>query len=219
VEARAVQAAAHAGAVLALLLASGSVRYAAAVCTFWGLALGVRALRPGERTVVRHVLVVAAAAAEVLAWWLLVSDLRVYTLEAYTLSAAAVALLAGRLALRTRPALSSWTAYGPALAAALLPTLASVLVGDDDPMRRLLLGLAAIAVVLAGAHARLQAPVVIGGTVLALVALHELVLVWDLLPRWIPLAAGGLLLVGLAMTLERRRRDLARVRAALTRMS
>jgi len=44
------------------------------------------------------------------------------------------------------------------------------------------------------------------------------VLVWDLLPRWIPLAAAGLLLVGLAMTLERRRRDLARVRAALTRM-
>jgi hypothetical protein len=76
-----------------------------------------------------------------------------------------------------------------------------------------------MAVVLAGAHARLQAPVVIGGTVLAMVALHELILVWDLLPRWIPLAAGGLLLVGLAMTLERRRRDLARVRSALTRMS
>jgi hypothetical protein len=51
------------------------------------------------------------------------------------------------------------------------------------------------------------------------VALHEVVLVWDLLPRWIPLAAGGLLLVGLAMTLERRRRDLDRFRAALTRMS
>jgi hypothetical protein len=50
------------------------------------------------------------------------------------------------------------------------------------------------------------------------VALHELVLVWDLLPRWIPLAAGGLLLVLLAMTLERRRRDLARVRTALTKM-
>jgi hypothetical protein len=218
-EAWAVQAAAHAGAILALLLTAGSARYAAAVCTFWGLALGVRALRPGEPAVVRHVLVVVAATAEVVAWWLLVADLRVFTLEAYTLPAAAVALLAGRLALRTRPALSSWTAYGPALAAALLPTLASVLVGADQPMRRLLLGLAAMAVVLAGAHARLQAPVVIGGTVLALVALHELILVWDLLPRWIPLAAGGLLLVGLAMTLERRRRDLARVRSALTRMS
>jgi hypothetical protein len=219
VEGRAVQAAAHAGAVLALLLAMGSVRSAAAVCTFWGLALGVRALRPGERAAVRHVLVVAAAAVEVFAWWLLISDLRVFTLEVYTLPAAAVALLAGLLALRSRPALSSWTAYGPALAAALLPTLASVLVGSDHPLRRLLLGVAALAVVLAGAYARLQAPVVVGGIVLALVALHELVLVWDLLPRWIPLATGGLLLVGLAMTLERRRRDLARFRSALTRMS
>jgi len=60
--------------------------------------------------------------------------------------------------------------------------------------------------------------VVIGGGVLLLVALHELTLVWDLLPRWIPLAAAGLLLVVLAMTLERRRRDLARFRAALIRM-
>jgi hypothetical protein len=94
-----------------------------------------------------------------------------------------------------------------------------VLVGDGQPVRRLLLGLGALAVLLLGANARLQAPVVAGGAVLAAVALHELVLVWDLLPRWIPLAVAGLLLVLLAMTLERRRRDLARVRAALTRMS
>jgi hypothetical protein len=144
---------------------------------------------------------------------------QVATLELYTIPAAAVALLAGRLAMRSRPGLGSWIAYGPALAAALLPTLGSVLTGDGQPLRRLLLGLAAVAVVLAGAHARLRAPVITGGVVLAAVALHELVLVWDLLPRWIPLAAGGLLLVGLAMTLERRRRDLDRFRAALTRMT
>jgi hypothetical protein len=54
---------------------------------------------------------------------------------------------------------------------------------------------------------------------LVAVALHELTLLWELMPRWIPLAAGGLLLVGLAVTLERRRRDLARFRAALARMS
>jgi hypothetical protein len=217
--ARVVEAVGHAGAVLALLLTAGSAGHAAAVCTFWGLALGVRALRPGERTATRHALIVAAAVAELSGWWLLIVAVHVSTLEAYTLPAAAVALLAGRLALRTRPGLSSWTAYGPALAAALLPTLASVLAGDGHPLRRLLLGLGALVVVLAGARARLKAPVVIGGAVLTLVALHELTLVWDLLPRWIPLAAGGLLLVGLAMTLERRRRDLDRFRAALTRMS
>jgi hypothetical protein len=219
VEGRAVQAAAHAGAVVALLLTLGSARHAAAVCTLWGIVLGVRALWPAEPRTARHALVVAAAAAELGGWWLLMSAERVSTLEAYTLPAAAVALLAGRLALRRTPGLTSWLGYGPALAAALLPSLAGVLVGDGQPVRRLVLGLGALAVVIAGSHARLQAPVVIGGGVLTVVALHELVLVWDLLPRWIPLAAAGLLLVGLAMTLERRRRDLARVRSAITRMS
>jgi len=218
VEARAVRAAAHAGAVVALLLTVGEARYAAAVCTLWGLAVGVRALRRGESVVTRRVLVVAAAAVETGGWWLLIGADRVSTLEAYTLPAAAVALLAGWLARRTRAGLNSWTGFGPALAAALLPTLASVLVGDGQPVRRLLLGLGALAVLLVGTNARLQAPVVAGGVVLIAVALHELVLVWDLLPRWIPLAAAGLLLVLLAMTLERRRRDLARVRAALIRM-
>jgi len=61
--------------------------------------------------------------------------------------------------------------------------------------------------------------VVAGGGTLAVVALHELGLVWELIPRWIPLAAGGLLLVLLAATLESRRRDLARFRHAIGRMS
>jgi hypothetical protein len=218
-EARAVEAAGHAGAVLALLLTAAYARPAAAVCTFWGVALGLRALWPRERAGVRRLLILAAAGAEIGGWWLLMAAEQVSTLEAYTLPAAALALLAGRLALRSRPGLTSWTAYGPALAAALLPTLASVLVGEGQPVRRLLLGLGALAVVVAGARERLRAPVVGGGLVLIAVAVHEVTLVWDLLPRWIPLAAGGLLLVGLAMTLERRRRDLARLRSALTHMS
>ncbi|MGW4945830.1 SCO7613 C-terminal domain-containing membrane protein [Actinoplanes sp. NPDC004185] len=218
VEGLAVEVAAHAGALVALLLTDGSIRHAAAVCTFWGLALGVRALCPGAAAPVRRGHVLAAAVAELGGWWLLLASEEVATVEAYTVPAAAVALLAGWLARRSRPGLSSWVTYGPALAAALLPTLASALADEGQPLRRLLLGLGALAVLLAGAHRRLRAPVVAGGTVLAVVALHEVVLVWDLLPRWIPLAAAGLLLVGLAMTLERRRRDLARVRSALGRM-
>jgi hypothetical protein len=219
-EAIAVQTAAHAGAVAALLLTVGSARYAAAVCTLWGVAVGVRALRPGEAVDRRRTLAVVAATLELGGWWLLIGAERVSLMEAYTLPAAVVALLGGWLAMRSRPELTSWVAYGPALAAALLPTLASVLVGGDGHLlRRLLLGAGALAVVVLGAFARRQAPVLVGGGVLLLVALHELVLVWELVPRWIPLAAGGLLLVGLAMTLERRRRDLTRVRAAVTRMS
>ncbi|GAB1690669.1 SCO7613 C-terminal domain-containing membrane protein [Krasilnikovia sp. M28-CT-15] len=215
VEGRALQAAAHGGAVLALLLSEGT-RYAAVVCALWGVALGVRALRSGAAN--RRIHIVAAACAELAGWWLLLDAQRVSTVEAYTLPAAAVALLAGWLARRTRADLSSWSAYAVALGAALLPTLAVVLAGDG-PVRRLLLGLGALAVVLLGARARLQAPVVTGAAVLGVVALHEAALIWDLLPRWIPLAAAGLLLVGLAMTLERRRRDLARLRAALHRLT
>jgi hypothetical protein len=218
-EAGATQAAGHAAAVLALLLAGGAPTHAAAVCTLWGLVLGVRALWAGESPDRRRMLVVAAAAVEVVGWWILVESRGVELLEAYTLPAAAVALLAGGLALRSRPTLSSWSAYGPALAAALLPSLASVLTADGQPLRRLLLGTAALAVLLAGTASRRQSPVVLGGGVLAAVALHELGLVWDLLPRWIPLAVAGLLLLGIAMTLERRRRDLVRLRTAVARMT
>jgi hypothetical protein len=214
-----VDAAAHAGAAVALLLAATSAGHAAAVCTLWGVVLGVRAVAPGESVGHRRGLVAAAAGAELLAWWLLMAARQVAVLEAYTLPAAAVGVLAGVLALRQRPDLSSWLAYGPALAAGLLPSLGSVLTGTGQPVRRLLVGCAALAVLLAGAAWRRQAPVAVGGAVLAAVALHELALVWDLLPRWIPLAVAGLLLVWLAMTLERRRRDLVRVRDAVGRMS
>ena len=79
-------------------------------------------------------------------------------------------------------------------------------------------GVAAVAVVLAGATMRLKAPIVAGGIVLVVVAWHEIVLVWDHLPRWAPLAVAGALLVGVAVTYERRMRDVARMRAAVGRM-
>jgi hypothetical protein len=139
--------------------------------------------------------------------------------EAYTLPAAGVALLAGWLAARTRPTLHSWSAYGPALLAGFGPTLAVVLAVPGEPVRRLALGLAGVAVVVAGSVRRRQAPVVVGAAALALLALHEAVLLWDLLPRWIPLGAAGLLLVGLAVTYERRRRDLRRLRTAVGGMT
>jgi hypothetical protein len=54
--------------------------------------------------------------------------------------------------------------------------------------------------------------------VLALLAVHEVALVWDLIPRWAPLAAAGLVLVAVATTYERRRRDLARLAGVVGRM-
>ena len=43
-------------------------------------------------------------------------------------------------------------------------------------------------------------------------------LLWDRLPRWVPLAVAGVLLVAVAMRYERRRRDLGRLREAVGRM-
>ncbi|MFI1193373.1 SCO7613 C-terminal domain-containing membrane protein [Micromonospora sp. NPDC020750] len=215
----ALDVAAQAVALLAVLLAGGSPRHAAAVCVLWGVAVGLRLLRRGEPTGRRWAFAGVAGGSELLGTWLLLGAGGVVLLEAYTLPTAGVALAAGVVALRTRPGLNSWLALGPGLAAALLPGLVSVLFAPEpQPWRRLLLGTGALAVVLAGSARRWQAPVLLGGITLALLALHELVRSWDLLPRWIFLAVGGLALIGLAATYERRRRDLARLRAVVGRM-
>ncbi|MEU4781817.1 hypothetical protein, partial [Micromonospora sp. NPDC023633] len=217
--AAALDASAQAVALVALLLAVGSLRHAAAVCVLWGAAVALRVLRRGESPGRRWAFAGIAGGSELLGGWLLLAAGDVAVLEAYTVPAAALALVAGVVALRGRPGLTSWLALGPGLAAALLPSLVSVLVAPDpQPWRRLLLGVAALGAVLAGATRRWQAPVLLGGVTLALLALHELVRGWDLLPRWIFLAVGGFALIGLATTYERRRRDLARLRAAVGRM-
>ncbi|HEX5596422.1 MAG TPA: hypothetical protein VFX61_10445 [Micromonosporaceae bacterium] len=218
VESAVVEVASHAGAVVALLLSAGHLRYAAAVCTLWGVAVGLRALRPGESSRRRWILAAVAVLSELVAAWLLLAAGRVAVLEAYTLPAAVLVLLAGWWALRSRPELSSWVGYGPGLAAALLPSLVSILAAPGQPWRRLLLGVGALAVVLAGAVWRRQAPVLLGGVTLVVVTLHEIAELWDRWQRWIFLAVGGLVLISLAMTYERRRRDLARLREAVGRM-
>ncbi|WP_328343366.1 SCO7613 C-terminal domain-containing membrane protein [Micromonospora sp. NBC_00421] len=216
---RALEAAAQAVAVLALLLTVGAIRHAAVICVLWGAAAALRVLYPGRPAGRRWVFAVVAGGSELLGAWLLLISGEVVLLEAYTLPAAGLTLVAGLLALRTRPGLTSWLALGPGLAAGLLPSLVSVLVAaDPQPVRRLLLGAAALGVVLVGATRRWQAPVVLGGGSLVLLALHELVRGWDLLPRWIYLAVGGLTLITLAATYERRRRDVTRLRAAVGRM-
>ncbi|MFI7573586.1 SCO7613 C-terminal domain-containing membrane protein [Micromonospora sp. NPDC049497] len=215
----ALDGAAQAVALVALLLTTGSPRHAATVCVLWGAAVALRVLRPGEPVERRWAFVGIAGGSELLGAWLLLVVGGVTLVEAYTLPAAALALAAGLVALRTRPGLTSWPALGPGLAAALLPSLALVLGSPDpQPWRRLLLGVAAVATVLAGATRRWQAPVVLGTVTLTPLALHELARSWDLLPRWIFLALGGLALIGLAATYERRRRDLARLRTAIGRM-
>jgi hypothetical protein len=215
----ATEVAGNAAALVAVTLTAGYGEWAAGVFAVWGLAFGTRALVPGISRASRVALAAGAAGLELIAWWLLLADRSVSTVEAYTLPLAAVALFAGWAALRSRPELRSWVAYGPALLAGFLPSLAPVLVSTAEVWRRLVLFVAAVVVIVLGAVNRRQAPVVVGGAVALIVALHELVLLWQLLPGWIPLAGGGAVLLFLAITYERRRRDLTRLRSTIGGMT
>ncbi|MFF9126383.1 SCO7613 C-terminal domain-containing membrane protein [Streptomyces sp. NPDC014889] len=163
----------------------------------------------------------AAAALFVLATWVRLGSWAVGTPEAYTLPVTVPALVVGCLRRRRDPGASSWTAYGPGLAATLAPSLLAAWADTDWP-RPLLLGTAALVLTLVGARHRLQAPLVLGGSVLVLDALHELapylVQLAGALPRWLPPAFAGLLLLALGATYEQRIRDARRMREALGRM-
>ncbi|MEU2111303.1 hypothetical protein [Streptomyces sp. NPDC019507] len=162
-----------------------------------------------------------AAVLFVAATWVRLAASGVAVPEAYTLPATVPALAVGFLRRRRDPSASSWVAYGPGLAATLVPSLLAAW-GDPDWPRPLLLGLAALGVTLAGARLRLRAPLVLGGLTVALVALHELapyvVQVVDALPRWLPPALAGLLLLAVGATYEQRLRDARRLRETLGRM-
>ncbi|MCH0573339.1 hypothetical protein I3F60_29600, partial [Streptomyces sp. MUM 136J] len=207
------------GAVAGLLavgLAAPHPSTLSLVLTLCAVIVSATAVRPDRRS-----LGPAAASLFVLAAWVRLVAWDVTTPEAYTLPAAVPALAVGVLRRRRDPGTSSWTAYGPGLAVAFLPSLAAAW-ADPHWLRPLLLGAAALAVTLLGARHRLRAPLALGGTVLVLDALHELapylVQVVGALPRWVPPALAGLLLLAVGATYERRLRDVRRVREVLGRM-
>ncbi|WP_128427847.1 SCO7613 C-terminal domain-containing membrane protein [Streptomyces cyaneus] len=199
-----------------LAAVSADLPMLALVLALCGLITAGTAIRADRRPVAY-----ASGALFVLAAWVRLAAWDIGTPEAYTLPVTVPALLVGALRRRRDPQASSWTAYGPGLAATLVPSL---LAAWSDPhwTRPLLLGLGALAVTLLGAGHHLKAPLLLGGTVLALDALHELapyiVQVTDALPRWVPPALAGLLLLALGATYEQRIRDVRRVRDVLTRM-
>lgn len=205
------------GAVVAVGLAVTDAPFLALVLALCGVLAAGSAVRPDRRPVAAYL----AGVLFLMAAWVRLAASEVSDPEAYTLPVSVAAFAVGHLRRRTDPDASSWAAYGPALSMTMVPSL---LVAWADPhwLRPLLLGVAALAVTLVGARFRLQAPLVLGGSVLALVGLHELaphvVQVFDALPRWAPPALAGLLLLALGATYEQRLRDARRVRESLGRM-
>ncbi|WP_242436046.1 hypothetical protein [Streptomyces sp. Root369] len=211
-----VEAAGATAGVLAIALAATDLPLLATVLALCGVITAGTAIRTDRRPVGY-----AAAALFLAAAWVRLAAWEVDTPEAYTLPVTIPALLVGALRHRRDPQTSSWTAYAPGLAATLVPSLFAAW-GDPHWTRPLLLGVAALLVTLAGARHHLQAPLLLGGSVLLLDALHELapyiVQVTDALPRWVPPALAGLLLLALGATYEQRLRDARRMRSILTKM-
>ncbi|MFI7087192.1 SCO7613 C-terminal domain-containing membrane protein [Streptomyces anulatus] len=205
------------GALVAVGLAVSDAPFLALVLALCGVLAAGAAVRPERRPVAGYL----AAALFVLATWVRLAASEVSFPEAYTLPVTVPALVVGALRRRRDPEASSWTAYGPGLAATLLPSLA-VAWTDTDWLRPLLLGVAALVITLLGARYRLQALLVLGGVVLALDGLHELApyvaQVAGALPRWLPPALAGLLLLVVGATYEQRLRDARRLKDALGRM-
>jgi hypothetical protein len=220
-EAAVVESAASVGAAFALLLVLESTRDAAAVLTIWGVLLGMAALRGDRPARRRRWLARAAVGAELAATWLLLYSTQVGLPEAYTLPFAGAALIAGAVELRRRPELSSWIAYGPALAAGFLPSTALVLVEGRSNWRQAILFLAAVLTVLVGARRQRLAPAVAGGVIAVVVALHELLLLWltGAVAWYYLFGVTGAVFIGVGATYERRRRELAKLRGALRQMS
>ncbi|MGI5483796.1 SCO7613 C-terminal domain-containing membrane protein [Streptomyces lavendofoliae] len=209
-------AGAAAGAV-AVGLASARPAVLALVLALCGVPAAATAVRPERRPAAGY----AATALFVAATWVRLAASEVSLPEAYALPVAVPALVVGVLRRRRDPEASSWAAYGPGLGAALVPSLCAAWTDGSWP-RPLLLGLVALGVTLAGARLRLQAPLLLGGAVLALVGLHELapyvVQAVGALPRWLPPALAGLLLLAVGATYEQRLRDARRLRDTLGRM-
>jgi hypothetical protein len=119
------------------------------------------------------------------------------------------------LAWRRGPA-RSWLALGPAIVLGLGPTLV-IGMARDDTTRTILAAVLALAVVGFGAAQRLQAPLVLGSVALLALAVDTFGPAVVRLPRWLPLAVIGVLLMWIGATFEKRRESAERATRRLLR--
>ena len=182
-----------------------------------GVAVAVLAVRTGQQQAgwLGGLLLTASS-------WVRLALSDVDAPEAYTVPPAVALLLVGWRRRAGDPSYRSWDAYAAGLALALGPSLLRA-VTDAGNLRPFLLGAAALAVVAVGVLRRLQAPLLIGGGVLAVDALVQvapyLAALYDVVPRWVTIGAAGLLLLAAGATYEQRVHDLRRVGRRMARLS
>lgn len=202
----AVETAAAVLTTVAVALATADVGWLSWTLGIAGLLALATALAPDRRVLapVGGLLLIASS-------WVRLADAGVDAPEPYVVPLAALALLLGHLRFRRDERVRSMAAYGPGLALLLVPSLLATL-ADSGLARPLLVGAAALVVLLVGAQTRLQAPLAFGGGSLAVVALDLLAPYASAVPRWTALAAVGTLLVVVGATFEQRRREIETLR-------
>lgn len=143
----------------------------------------------------------------------LLADAGVDLVEAHTMPPALVVLALSASAVRSGRTTSSWPGLGTGAGLLVLPTLLQL---ADDPAYlarlavNLLLGLLLAA---AGRVWALQAPLVIGvGAALVFAAATQYEVVTDVVPRWVLLASGGVMMLWLSIGYERQRLRLSAAR-------
>ena len=129
--------------------------------------------------------------------------------DVVTVSVGAALIGAGAIRMSRAPELGSWPALGPGLAVLLVPPLLADFT-DSDLWRLIVLGVVAAAAVVVGAVRRLQAPLLLGGSVLLVHAIAQL---WPWISAtyeavwwWLWLGIAGVILIVLAATYERQLR-------------
>jgi hypothetical protein len=138
--------------------------------------------------------------------WLALGVARVDTLEVYTGASAGLLLLAGLLQWRDRPRLSSVKVIGAALAMAVLPSalvaFGAATVAGGGVVRTVLVILSGAVLAALGAVLGVRAPFLVGLAAALIAGLGQLFALAELLPRWVTLAAGGVLLLGAGFAAE-----------------
>ncbi len=189
-----------------------AVTWVAVYLTVAGVAAcTMAALRPDRRAVAWIGGLLLAEAS-----WVRLAELSVDVPEPYTLPSATALLVVGLLWLRRERGVSTVRALGAGLTLAIAPSLVWVLRAPLTP-RALVLGLALLALVVAGVRVRWSAPLLAGAAGgLVLVVREALPVVADAVPRWALIALAGAVLIGLGVTWERRLRQ-ARAASAYLR--